>query len=132
MANRGIELNGIDQLLQQLRQRGEQASKKVERQALRAAGHVMADDMAERANRSDSARQYHLQDNITVSGVRRKDGVKYVLVGPNKKVAWRAHFPEFGTSKMPATPYITPGFLAKRKESLLIIADVLREGLSEK
>lgn len=131
MAKRGIEFNGIDQLLRELRQRGERASKRVESQALRAAGKVMADDMSDRANRSPGARKYHLQDNITVSGVRRKDGVKYVLVGPNKKVSWRAHFPEFGTSKMPATPYITPAFLAKRKESLRVLAEELRKGLRE-
>lgn len=126
---RGIELGGIDRLLSSLRRRGEAASNKVERVALRAAGKVMADDMSERASRSPAARRYHLQDNITVSGVRRKDGVKYVLIGPNKRVAWRAHFPEFGTSKMPATPYIEPAFLAKRREALIILADEMRKGL---
>lgn len=128
MANK-IELNGIDQLVIELRKRGESASKRVENKALHNAGQVMADDMSDRASRSDTDRKYHLQDNIAVSGVKRKYGVKYVLVGPNKKVSWRAHFPEFGTSKMPATPYIAPAFMAKRKEALHILADELRRGL---
>ena len=128
MANR-IDLNGINGFLAELRARGERAAVRVERDALKAAGEVVAQDMRSRAPRSGINRQYHLQDNITVSNVRRKDGVKYVLVGPNKKVSWRAHFPEFGTSNQPAEPYIEPAFRAKKAEALQTIADVLRRGL---
>lgn len=128
MAKRGMQLQGIDKLLFELRTRGEAASKRVESKALRVAGESMADDMRKRAPYS-SLDKVHLKENITVTGVRRKDGVKYVLVGPNKRVSWRAHFPEFGTSKMAATPYITPAFIAKRKEALNILAKELRKGL---
>lgn len=128
MARRDIQLQGIDQLLNQLRMRGESAVKRVENKALKAAGEVMADDMIERAPYS-ALDKVHLKENITVSNVRRKDGVKYVLVGPNKRVSWRAHFSEFGTTKMPATPYIAPAFIAKRKEALNILAEELRKGL---
>lgn len=128
MANK-IELNGISQLVRELRQRGENAVKRIENKALRAAGEPMAKAMSDRAARSDLSRKYHLQDNIVVSGVRRKDGIKYVQVGPNKKVAYRAHFPEFGTSNQPAEPYIEPGYHDAKDDSLQILADELRKGL---
>lgn len=128
MANRGIQLQGIDQLLNELRRRSESAAKRVESKALKAAGEAMAGDMKRRAPYS-SLDKIHLRDNIVVTNVRRKDGVKYVLVGPNKRVSWRAHFPEFGTTKMAATPYITPAFIAKRREALEVMAEELRKGL---
>jgi HK97 gp10 family phage protein len=89
----------------------------------------MQDAMQARAARSSLSRKYHLQDNIVVSGVRRKDGIKYVEIGPNKKVAWRAHFVEFGTSHQPAEPYIEPGFLDTKDEAMRILAEEVRKGL---
>ena len=128
MANR-IDLNGIDALLTELRTRTQRAVNRVEKEALKAAGEVMAEDMRQRAPRSELNRKYHLKDNISVSNVRRKDGVKYVVIGPNRKVSWRAHFPEFGTSNQAAEPYIYPAFNAKRAEALQVLADKLRRGL---
>lgn len=128
MARHDIQLQGIDRLADELRRRSETAAKRIESKALKAAGEAMADEMKRRAPYS-SLQKVHLKDNIVVTNVRRKDGVKYVLVGPNKRVSWRAHFPEFGTSKMPATPYITPAFIAKRREALEVMADELRKGL---
>lgn len=93
-----IRLDGIDALVAELRRRGESAVRKIENKGLKATGASMAKDMQDRAARSKLSRRYHLQDNIVVSGVRSKDGLKFVEIGPNKKVAWCAHFPEFGTS----------------------------------
>jgi len=129
MAASGIEFSGIDQLISALRRRSESAVTRVESKALRVAGELMANAMRERAARSNLSRKYHLQDNIVVSNVRRKDGIKYVQIGPNKKVAWRAHFVEFGTSKQHAEPYIEPGFLASKDDSLRILAEEVRKGL---
>ncbi|URN94559.1 MAG: HK97 gp10 family phage protein [Candidatus Pristimantibacillus lignocellulolyticus] len=129
MAKTNFELTGIDNLLKGLRQRGEQAVKSVESKALREAGKPMAEAMKGHAARSSFSRRYHLQDNIVVSNVKKKDGVKYVLVGPNKKVAWRAHFPEFGTSNQSASPYIEPGFNDTKTVALQILASVIRKGL---
>lgn len=126
---RGIDLNGINSLVAELRRRGEDAVKRVESRALRAAAEPIRVAMQERAARSTLSRKYHLQDNIVVSGVKRKDGVKYVEIGPNKRVSWRAHFVEFGTSQQQAEPYIEPGFLAKKDDALQILADELRKGL---
>jgi HK97 gp10 family phage protein len=128
MAN-SIELQGVDKLLETLRKRATKAVERTEKKALQAAGEVLAAEMRLRAPVSDLNYSHHLRDNIRVSSVRRKDGIKYVLVGPNKKVSWRAHFPEFGTSNMSATPYITPAFIAKKGIALQVLAAELRKGL---
>lgn len=127
MANR-LDLNGIDGLLAELRRRGENAVKRVENKALKAAGQVMADDMIIRAPISE-LNKIHIKDNIGVSGVKRVDGKKFVLVGPKKRVKWRSHFSEFGTSNQQASPFIEPAFHAKKQEAMEIITDELRKGL---
>lgn len=124
----GIELAGVDQMLSQLRQKLQMASARVENNALRAAGEPMAEAMRDRVNRS-GRRHAHLKDNIRVSRVQRRDGTKYVLIGPTKKVGWRAHFLEFGTSKMSAQPFAEPSFHEKKGEALRVLADEMRKGL---
>ncbi|MED4522615.1 HK97 gp10 family phage protein, partial [Bacillus velezensis] len=82
---------------------------KVEPVALKAGGEIIAERQRSHVNRSDK-KQPHMQDNITVSNVREdKDGVRFVAVGPNKKVAYRGSFLEWGTSKMPPQPFIEKG-----------------------
>ncbi|MCM3589629.1 HK97 gp10 family phage protein [Brevibacillus borstelensis] len=129
MARDGIELTGIDQLLNQLRRKLQNASARVENKALQAAGEPIAEAMREKVNRSRYMYAHHIKDNIRVSRVQRRDGVKYVLVGPTKKVGWRAHFLEFGTSKMSAQPFAEPAYHEKKSEALQTLAEELRRGL---
>lgn len=126
------ELTGIDEILRAVRQRLEAGSARVERNALKAAGETVAGSMRQKvavSNLSYARHTRHTRDNITVSGIRRKDGLKYVLIGPNKKVSWRAHFIEFGTSNQSAQPFIEPAFREKKDEALQILAEELRKGL---
>lgn len=125
----GIELNGVDQLLNQLRRKLQNASSRVENKALQAAGEPIAAAMREKVNRSGYKYSLHIKDNIRVSRVQRRDGVKYVLIGPTKKVGWRGHFLEYGTSKMSAQPFVEPSFHEKKGDSLEILADEMRKGL---
>lgn len=129
MAKKNVELEGIDGLLHQLRQKLQNASSRVENRALQAAGEPMAEAMRQRVNRSKLNYALHIKDNIRVSRVQRKDGMKYVLIGPTKKVGWRAQFLEYGTSKMSAQPFAEPSFHEKKDESLQILADEMRKGL---
>ncbi|WP_301170434.1 MULTISPECIES: HK97-gp10 family putative phage morphogenesis protein [Brevibacillus] len=123
------ELTGIDEILRAVRQRLEAGSARVERNALKAAGEAVAGSMRQKVAVSNLSYDRHTRDNITVSGIRRKDGLKYVLIGPNKKVSWRAHFIEFGTSNQSAQPFIEPAFREKKDEALQILAEELRKGL---
>ena len=129
MVKNGIELTGIDELLNQLRRKLQNASSRVENKALQAAGEPLAEAMRQKVNRSGYKYAHHIKDNIRVSRVQRREGVKYVLIGPNRKTGWRAHFLEFGTSKMSAKPFVEPAFHEKKGEALQILADEMRRGL---
>ncbi|MEM1498872.1 HK97-gp10 family putative phage morphogenesis protein [Bacillus velezensis] len=103
-----MSFDGIDDLTQYFEKIGGDVEK-VEPVALKAGGEIIAERQRSHVNRSDK-KQPHMQDNITVSNVREdKDGVRFVAVGPNKKVGYRGSFLEWGTSKMPPQPFIEKG-----------------------
>lgn len=127
----GIELLGADQMLADIRRRLGNASARLESRALRKAGETIAEDMRDRVELSERkyVRGRHLKVDIRVSRVVRREGRKYVLIGPTKKTSWRAHFLEFGTSKMSAKPFVEPAFHARKGEALQTLADEFRKGL---
>jgi HK97 gp10 family phage protein len=89
-----------------------------DKEALLVGGEIIAKHQKGLVNRS-SKDQAHIQDNITVSRpVENKDGEKYVIVGPNKKVAWRSKFLEYGTSKMSPRPFIEKGANEGEREAV--------------
>ncbi|MBS4198615.1 HK97 gp10 family phage protein [Bacillus sp. FJAT-49732] len=99
-----LEISGLDDNIFMFEQLGEKASK-VENKALKAGGEVIKKYQIENVNRSKKD-QEHMQDNITVGRPKETDEGKVVIVGPNQKVAYRALFLEYGTSKMAARPFI--------------------------
>ncbi|QSB48767.1 HK97-gp10 family putative phage morphogenesis protein [Parageobacillus toebii] len=105
MAN--FEFEGIDELEQFFEKLAADIDK-VDNQALKVGGEIIAKHQRENVNRSDKD-QPHIQDNITVSKPKETDEGKFVTIGPNKKVDWRAKFLEYGTSKMPPYPFIEKG-----------------------
>lgn len=127
MANE-IKLHGVDDLLAAVRAKLQQGAARVEKNALRSAGEVVAEEMRKRV-RVSNRNSTHIRDDIKVSGVRTKDGIKYVAVGPGKETGWRSHFLEFGTRKMAARPFIYPSFHEKKDEAMQILADELKKGL---
>lgn len=127
----GIELIGVDQLLADIRRKFDNASGRIENKALRKAGEPIADEMQNRVRESNKKYEHgrHIKEDIRVSRVVRKEGKKYVLIGTTRKTGWRAHFLEFGTSKMPAYPFAEPAFHAKKKEALWTLVEEFRRGL---
>ncbi|PWW37399.1 MULTISPECIES: HK97-gp10 family putative phage morphogenesis protein [Paenibacillus] len=108
MAGR-VELQGVEQMLAAIRQKMGDGAKTLENKALREGGEIFA--AAQRESVAVSGYNHlHIKDDIKVSSVRSKNGDKYVAIGPGKATGWRAHFLEFGTSKMPAQPFIYPSF----------------------
>ncbi|PAK28386.1 hypothetical protein CJ467_20860 [Bacillus velezensis] len=100
-----MELDGFDELEKYFRQIGDNVQK-AEEVALKAGGEIVANEQRRGVNVSDK-QQPHIKDNITVSSPREdKDSGYFVSVGPNKKVAYRARFLEYGTSKMSPHPFI--------------------------
>ncbi|EZP75006.1 hypothetical protein H839_15938 [Parageobacillus genomosp. 1] len=123
-----FEFDGLDEIIEHFSDmdpRVEEADAK----ALKAGGEVIAKYQRELVNRSDKD-QPHIQDNITVSKPYvDKDGGKYVTVGPNKKVAWRAKFLEYGTSKMPAYPFIEKGATEAEDEVMDVMEEIYFEAM---
>ncbi|WP_199427019.1 HK97-gp10 family putative phage morphogenesis protein [Thermaerobacillus caldiproteolyticus] len=117
-----FDFDGLDEIIEHFNEMDPKLEE-ADAKALQAGGEVIAKYQRELVNRSDKD-QPHIQDNITVSKPSvDKDGEKYVSVGPNKKVAWRAKFLEYGTSKMPAYPFIEKGATEAEDE----VTDVMEE-----
>lgn len=103
-----LDYEGLDEITNFFEDVGEEVAA-ADKEALSAGGQIIAERQRELVSLS-SKDHPHIKDNITVSRTSEsKDGEKYVSVGPNKKVAWRALFLENGTSKMQAYPFIEPG-----------------------
>lgn len=122
-----IELEGMDELLSKLEAMGNKAGR-IEGDALRAAAEPVAAEMQSLV-RVSAKNDYHIQEDIEISKVKTKDGIKYIEVGPGKKTNWRAKFLEFGTKNMTAQPFMAPAFEHKKRDIQEIIKKKLREAL---
>jgi len=125
-----IELQGLGDLLQTLQQL-EQNVQRIENQALRAGAKIVQQEASRRAPRS-RANKKHLADNIAISKIKSKGGVKHVEVGPtpgDNSEFFYGKFLEFGTSKMAARPFMGPTAVEKRKEVIDAMANVIKAGM---
>ncbi|MHB1651392.1 MAG: HK97-gp10 family putative phage morphogenesis protein [Desulfitobacteriaceae bacterium] len=125
MAN--IKLVGMDDLMTKLQAMGDKASR-IEGDALRAAAEPVAEEIKSLV-RFGSKNDVHIRDDIEISKVKTKDGIKYIEVGPGKKTNWRAKFLEFGTKNMTAIPFMAPAYEHKKREVTEIISRKIREAL---
>lgn len=126
----GISLGGTDEMMARIRLKMERAQQRLENSSLRQGGEMFAEAQRERVISSD-INHLHIKDNIKVSGVRRADGLKYVVIGQGKETSWRVHFVEFGTKKTPARPFIYPSFHENKARVAQFMAAEMRRGLSE-
>ena len=78
MAN--MELEGIENLITEVENLGAKGAR-IENKALREAGEVVREAIKQEAPRKTGT----LKESIEVSGVKTKDGAKYVAVGPGKE-----------------------------------------------
>lgn len=123
-----IELLGEEQMLAAIRSKLSSGIAKLENQGLREGGEIFAEAQREKVAVSN-VDHVHIRDDIQVSPVRRKNGIRFVAIGPGKLTAWRAHFLEYGTKKMPARPFIYPSFHENKARVLALFADLYREGM---
>lgn len=120
------ELLGMEQLLVQLSRLGVHG-KKIGKDAVQAGADVVKESMEENVNRSNK-KQPHTQDNIEVK-ISKTDGEYNAKISPNKEVSWRAHFLEFGTSKMSAKPFIEKSLTDNKSKVNDAMMDTIRDGL---
>ncbi|HEY5576209.1 MAG TPA: HK97-gp10 family putative phage morphogenesis protein [Clostridiaceae bacterium] len=124
-----ISLEGVDALINRLNAMNVNVNKLVNTALQAAAEPVLADakSTSEFVDRTGKLRK-----GLKTSNVQTKDGMKYILVGvdkaDNSKIFY-GKFIEFGTSKMPARPFMQPAFEKNKNEIERIIADTLKEGL---
>lgn len=127
MANE-IKLLGTDEMLSSIRRKINAGIEKMENEGLREGGEILAEAQREKVPVSEID-HVHIRDDIRVSPVRRADGIRFVTVGPGKKTAWRAHFPEFGTKHSPAQPFIYPSFHENKSRIIRLLASKQRKGM---
>lgn len=137
-----MEIDGMGQIQAKIAALGRKGSR-IENKALRGGGEILRDAISDRAPRSVHPRQpapdtqlwrtgEHAADHITMSRVKTIYGMKVVDVGINKgdnSEYFYLKFFEWGTSKMPAQPFMAPAF----EESHTAVVDkmkaILRDGL---
>lgn len=123
-----VKLTGVEQIIRELNRLGDKANR-VENEALKSAAQIVAQKMRQKVNIS-TKNQPHIRFNIEVGRVRNQgDGYKYVPIGPNKAVNWRAKFLEWGTSKMSARPFVGPAATESESRVATEIEKALKRGL---
>lgn len=122
-----IELEGMQELLDNLQQLGQKASR-VENKALtKAAEPILADAVQNAPEKTGRGKR-----GLTISRPRKKGEEKYVLVGLDRgdiSEIFYMKFHEFGTSKMKARPFLGPAYEKHKQKAVEIIRDELRRGL---
>ena len=118
-----LKLEGIEDLIAEVEKLGAKGSR-IENQALREAGEIVRQAIKQEAPQRTGT----LKKSIETSGVKTKDGVKHVEVGPDKE-GWYGKFVEFGTVKMKAKPFMARGYENSKDRAVDKIAEELRKGL---
>ncbi len=123
------ELRGVDEILNKLSQMGANITR-LENKALKNAAEPVLEDA--RTTNAFNDRSGRLRKGLKISGVKKKEGVKYILVGvdksDNSKIFY-GKFLEFGTAKISARPFLQPAYEKNREEIQKTIAETLKEGL---
>lgn len=124
-----IELTGVDEILNKLQQIGTNISR-LENKALKNAAEPVLEDA--KATNAFNDKSGKLRKGLKISNVKNKEGTKYILVGvdksDNSKIFY-GKFLEFGTSKMPAKPFLQPAYEKNKENIKSTIAETLKEGL---
>ena len=121
MAN--IELQGVDELMNKVNRLGKKGTR-IENRALKNAGSVVKKAIKEEA----PVKTGRLRENINTSGIRTKEGIKHVAIGPGSD-AFYAVFIEFGTVHIRANPFMSRGYERSKGEAMNKISEELRRGL---
>ncbi|KZL93972.1 HK97-gp10 family putative phage morphogenesis protein [Clostridium magnum] len=122
-----IELTGVDEILNKLQQMGANVGR-LENKALKNAAEPVLEDAKENV----PVRTGKLKKGLKITNVKKKDGMKYILVGVDRgdnSEVFYGKFIEFGTSKMPARPFLQPAYEKNKNTIRKAIAETLKEGL---
>lgn len=102
---------------------------RAENASLRAGAAILQQAVINNVNRS-SENHPHIKDHIAISRVTNNlYGEKAIKVGPDKEVAWRFKFLEFGTSKMQAQAPLSNASDESQGDVGAAISEVLKREL---
>ncbi|WP_350345164.1 HK97-gp10 family putative phage morphogenesis protein [Proteinivorax tanatarense] len=118
-----MELEGMEELISAVEKMGK-AGERIENKALREAGDVIQNAIVEEA----PERTGTLKRSIRRSGVRTKEGMKHVQIGPGN-AGWYAKFLEFGTVYTKANPFMSRGYEQSKDKAMEKISWELKKGL---
>lgn len=124
-----FEVQGLESLMSKLENMGK-TGVKIENEALQKAAEPILED----AKNSAPVRTGRLRDGLKISKVKNSKDGKYVLVGTDKKdkdAPFWATFIEFGTSKMPAQPFLRPAYERNKKQVIDILKEEIQKGLKD-
>lgn len=117
----------MDNLIRKIEDMGK-AGVRVENAALKKAGELIVEE----AKNNVPVKTEKLKKGLKVSGVRKKNGNKFVLAGiqkgDNSRIFY-GKFLEFGTSKMKAQPFMGQAYESKKEEAKEIIKQELKNAL---
>lgn len=127
-----VEVKGMDELLERLRDMGAKSSK-IQNTALKKAAEPIFEDAVNTIVFKD--RTGEGRKGIKIGRPKTKGDTKYILVGidrsDNSEIFYMK-FIEYGTSKMPARPFIRPAFLRNKDKAYEIMKEEIQKGLGLK
>lgn len=127
-----VEIKGMDELLERLKEMGVKSSK-IQNTALKKAAEPIFEDAVSTTAFKD--RTGKGRAGIKIGRPKTKGDTKYILVGidrsDNSEIFYMK-FIEYGTSKMPARPFIRPAFLRNKDKAYEIMKEEIRKGLGLK
>ena len=124
-----IKIEGMQALLDKLTELGRKG-RKIENQALLKAAQPILDDAASTNVFKDGSGKG--RKGLKISRPKSKGDTKYVLIGIEKNdisEIYYMKFLEFGTSKMPARPFLGPAYIRNRSKAIQILKNEFRKGL---
>jgi len=125
-----FKLTGFDKLEAALKQLPAKMARKDGGSALKFGANVIA-DLARSIVRVSDIDEPHIRDNIVVQLQRASnDAQRTCLIGFDKAVSYRAHFLEFGTSKMQARPFMRPAIEQGAEEAIRIVGQRLWDAVA--
>ncbi|MCX7570409.1 HK97 gp10 family phage protein [Tumebacillus sp. DT12] len=112
-----MSLDGLADVLRKVDQLGDRKAR-AENRMLRAGAKVLQAAISEDAPRSSYAKD-HMADNIMITNISTRDGIKRIRVGPSRGDNSRffyGKFLEWGTLKMAARPFVGPAAARSKKD----------------
>ena len=127
-----VEIKGLKEIIDKLNTLPPKLENKVVRSAVRKGTNKLRDSARDKV----AVDTENLKKSIVTMGYRESGKIAFKVAVRRRKAKsakspYYAHFVEFGTSKMPAQPYMRPALDESEEEVLQTTVDDIKKGLSE-